>query len=442
MARDRQINSRIYFPVVLTILAVIIISVYLIAFYHLTLPPNSPDTSLDSLDSSLAANIAVDLHYDIQVESLLGVEPLLLDGSERMQKWKHGQISWPPIKEYKESEYPVYKSLLNIINDWNPDNPDPPTNFRETLQHFNFSDPRERKLAAAYRDAEIPFKLYDVPFVSYASHKWSDEYLSFELSKSTAAKHVEKSDSNHFMYWAMKSWKQKRGKVFEPPTEIVTDSMDFKTWVALARKADQERLAYDKNMASAHYYFMTNAMQGDRDNSFVAKDLPVFSSGTKNFFIPKPQFNKGIQCRFGMRGIIAEAHYDAGRNMIAMLKGAKRYVLTSPRGCKQTQLISDPDHPSFRHSELDWSNATVAREHHFDEVDAIDTIVREGEVLYVPSFWIHYIISLEYTIQCNSRFGSPEDKSLFEPIKECFGWSDDEPPKAQGKLRKRAKAGV
>ena len=38
------------------------------------------------------------------------------------------------------------------------------------------------------------------------------------------------------------------------------------------------------------------------------------------------KLNKGIQCRFGMRGVIAEAHYDGGRNMVAMLKGAKRYA--------------------------------------------------------------------------------------------------------------------
>ena len=30
---------------------------------------------------------------------------------------------------------------------------------------------------------------------------------------------------------------------------------------------------------------------------------------------------QGINCRFGNRGVIAEAHYDGGRNFIAMLKG-------------------------------------------------------------------------------------------------------------------------
>jgi hypothetical protein len=35
----------------------------------------------------------------------------------------------------------------------------------------------------------------------------------------------------------------------------------------------------------------------------------------------------------------------------------------------------------------------------FSQVDALDTIVSAGEVLYIPSFWFHYVISLDYSIQ-------------------------------------------
>ena len=112
-----------------------------------------------------------------------------------------------------------------------------------------------------------------------------------------------------------------------------------------------------------------------------------------------------------------------------MFKGNKRYILNPPRACKQIDLISDADHPSFRHSRLDWSNVTVAQEHDFAHVDAIDTILRTGEVLFVPSYWMHYIISLQYSVQCNSRFGPPESADTFEPIRKCFQWEDSRPPK-------------
>ena len=36
--------------------------------------------------------------------------------------------------------------------------------------------------------------------------------------------------------------------------------------------------------------------------TFVGKDLKIFSSMENNFFVFNVEKNKGIQCRFGMRG--------------------------------------------------------------------------------------------------------------------------------------------
>ena len=44
-----------------------------------------------------------------------------------------------------------------------------------------------------------------------------------------------------------------------------------------------------------------------RDGVVPTQDLPCFTPGTENFFVTDIRKNKGIQCRFGMRGVIAEA---------------------------------------------------------------------------------------------------------------------------------------
>lgn len=49
---------------------------------------------------------------------------------------------------------------------------------------------------------------------------------------------------------------------------------------------------------------------------FISSDLKPFSTVKDNFFVTNVMANKGIQCRFGMKGVIAEAHYDGGRNMV------------------------------------------------------------------------------------------------------------------------------
>jgi hypothetical protein len=144
------------------------------------------------------------------------------------------------------------------------------------------------------------------------------------------------------------------------------------------------------------------------EKGFIETDLPSFSSNENNFFVFDFDRNKGIQCRFGMRGVIAESHYDGGRNMVVMVRGNKRYIINPPSECKSLGIIRERQHPSFRHSLIDWSDVRQSREHGFDGVKAIDTIVRQGEVLYIPSYWFHYIISLQFSAQCNSRSGSPD----------------------------------
>lgn len=184
------------------------------------------------------------------------------------------------------------------------------------------------------------------------------------------------------------------------------------------------------NFVFSYYY-----VSGERDSTFIARDLKLFSTTQNNFFITNVKANKGIQCRFGMRGVIAESHYDSGRNMIAMLKGTKRYILAPPSACKKLGIISDIKHPSYRHSVIDWSDLNQAKASGFEDVPAIDTIIRTGEVLYIPSYWFHYIISLQYSIQCNSRSGGPPQKQGQSYIEDCMGREFDKDKRNKGLLK-------
>lgn len=368
---------------------------YFSVFYSQLSPLIRTNNLTDSVSSSLSVS-----ESHSEPESILDVK-----------------IVYPPLQSNPAAaeEYPVYRSLLNIISDWNPDNPEPPmTQFRETLQHFNYSDPNELIMATKFRDAELPFKVFNVPEINSISEKWSDEYLGEQFKGRIQSHHVEKSKNNHFMFWNPMLRGQIKG--YKPPTEFV-DGMPFDTWLRMATHADNVKVKNE----SIHYYFMANANAGDQRTSFIGRDLKLFSTRKNNFFVSNVAANKGIQCRFGMRGTIAEAHYDQGRNMVAMLGGAKRYILNPPKEYKKLGLITDSKHPSYRHSVIDWSVISQATSRGFASVDAIDTIVQRGEVLYIPSYWFHYIISLKYSIQCNSRSGSPPNRDGQEYIEDCLG---------------------
>ena len=103
--------------------------------------------------------------------------------------------------------------------------------------------------------------------------------------------------------------------------------------------------------------------------------------------------------------------------MVAVLKGRKRYILNPPGACRTLGINVDSKHPSFRHSMVDWSDISDAKRHNFNKAESIETIVNAGEILYIPSNWFHYVVSLEYNIQCNSRSGPSRIGS--DEIKSC-----------------------
>ena len=119
----------------------------------------------------------------------------------------------------------------------------------------------------------------------------------------------------------------------------------------------------------------------------------------------EPQYQQGIHCRFGMRSVIAEAHFDRSRNSIAMLRGLRRWIMTPPNQCKHMYMLPK-DHPSGRHSEVDWSKPDLDSFPEFEMIQAHEVILQPGDILYIPTNWIHYIVSLNVNIQCNTRSGT------------------------------------
>jgi hypothetical protein len=91
------------------------------------------------------------------------------------------------------------RNLFEVVTEWNPHTADMPEVFHEGLQHFNYGNPYERKIAEDYRNAEVPFKLYNVSELDLTAGKWTNEYLLDATHK--GGYHVERSDNANFMWW-------------------------------------------------------------------------------------------------------------------------------------------------------------------------------------------------------------------------------------------------
>jgi hypothetical protein len=304
-------------------------------------------------------------------------------------------------------DYPKTYSMLQILKNWNSDTTEIPNFHYDSLCHFNYQNTTELQQAYNYREAELPFVVYNVPQVDEVVKKWSNiDYLHKKLGKKSYR--TETSKDNHFMYWhggGGKNLRGKDGKKWEPPTQVV--SKTFEEWLELAVKGQNKTLEN-----RIHQYFRVSS---DMGNAWVFDELPFFKP-KKNLFIVDPREQRGIHCRFGMRNVIAEAHFDGSRNSVAMLGGLRRWILTHPDQCENMHMLPK-NHPSGRHSEVDWSKPDVELFPNFKKVAGNEVILQPGDVLYAPTYWIHYIVSLNVNVQCNTRSGrTPHYDSA---IKRC-----------------------
>lgn len=270
---------------------------------------------------------------------------------------------------------------------------------------------------------ELPFKVYNVPEVAAASLKWTDEYVASNFDGGNTD-HIPSSNGgaqqsvdNFFAFYRPQLWSEQ----LLGPSPSIDINWKFAKWAEHAVYADEVSLPPTKK----HYYWQSGVpreerLQKKRHWTFVSRDLPSFSSPDPTFFGFHPPQQKGIQCRFGERGVTAATHYDGGRNMIAMIIGAKRYILSPPNACPQLGIVPARRHPSYRHSMLNFGRMTLldnkdekvdmsSREKEWlriaSKAPTLSTVLKSGEVLYVPSHWFHYIVSLQKSAQCNTRSG-------------------------------------
>ena len=220
--------------------------------------------------------------------------------------------------------------------------------------------------------------------------------------------HVDKSNNdhnNHFLYFHDSLFSSNAPKDWTPPTTGSRSS--FSSWRTQAIAA--------QNRSLREYAPEYMSLSSDLGNPWLFDELPFFRP-FKSLFMIDPVEQRGIHCKFGMKGIIAEAHYDCSRNSVAMIGGLRRWMLMRPDQCENLHVYP-PSHPSGRHSQVDFSKPNVERFPRFKRAVGNEVILQPGDVLYVPTNWIHYIISLNVNIQCNTRSGASHEYD--EVIKAC-----------------------
>ena len=351
----------------------------------------------------------------------------------------------PP--DFYPEEYPI----VDIITNWNPDNTTFPSieqrpKIYSAICRFDYNTPGHTLKALNYRKAEVPFILRNDPAVLQVVQRWTTpNYLSTILNENGPMYKTEVSESNHLMYFRESAGKRKSNSKnmyedWKPPMTMVR--MTYDEWVDKASQPLDQMTPDDP-----HYYFRVSgktskleaqyhkkyrekeqrqqqekkkhfqkpAISSKHEMHFLFQELPFFEQRA-NFYIVDENDTRGINCRFGMNGNIAEAHFDGSRNFVMLFGGERRYVLSHPKHCKNLGLFPS-SHPSGRHSSLNWSNPDLFTNPEFVNAEGNEVVLQAGDVLYLPTHWFHFIISLNMNWQCNARSGITRD--YYDIIKDC-----------------------
>eukprot|EP01045_Picozoa_sp_COSAG04_P030470 COSAG04_NODE_5306_length_1665_cov_1.584930_1_plen_299_part_00 len=248
---------------------------------------------------------------------------------------------------------------------------------------------------------------------------------------------VTRSPSGSFLYHDAKS--STRSWIDEHDWTAPTESleMNYSEW---RRSNEPARAARYYGMATVPNTYAPDA--GGRFRfGFLAGALPSMTKdGAPPLLAPAP--NKlswhGLDCRLGHPGIVSEAHYDFKRNFVAVLAGEKRYLLLPPTQCAELSLLPY-GHPSARHSKIQLAHAaaddagnasttgsphdappTAADVERFLAAAALDVHLRPGDVLHLPAYWFHAVVSLTRTVQCNSFVGPPSTTAAQDFVEDCM----------------------
>lgn len=298
------------------------------------------------------------------------------------------------------------------------------------IPRFDARDLAGRAAATQHRDAELPFVLTHLAELSVASEMATPEFVREHLAQTRFK--IEQSSSKHlFTYFS---------KQVAPPHDWAPPQTRFDgSFAEFEARAD----AADAGAARDEdplLYLTVSATEG-AGTPWIRALLPFLApnddaepdhawwrrgsaegGSSSNWFMREPRAFKGINCRIGMRGVAQTAHYDGKRNWISVLRGSKRYVVLPPRACPALELHGR-DHPSARHATWDWTDPSLLfarRGTAFCEAPAAETTLAQGEILYLPSYWFHFIVSLDRSFQCNARTGNGDQHR--DQIEQCgFG---------------------
>lgn len=152
--------------------------------------------------------------------------------------------------------------------------------------------------------------------------------------------------------------------------------------------------------------FFDDYLQTSEGTTDYIGNTPLTSDFLPELNIEVPQKIASI-CKspslwLGQKGCITPLHLDTLDNFVYHLKGRKKWILIPP--CYMQSLgafRSFPDKfPNLYCSLIDLRNAEEVTKLK-SECEALEIVVRDGQLLFLPAGWGHYVETISFSININ-----------------------------------------
>ncbi|KAI7735546.1 hypothetical protein M8C21_004735 [Ambrosia artemisiifolia] len=110
---------------------------------------------------------------------------------------------------------------------------------------------------------------------------------------------------------------------------------------------------------------------------------------------------KSVNAWFGPAGTVTPLHHDPHHNILAQVVG-KKYVRLYPASLSE-ELYPHSESMLKNSSQVDLDNIDPNEFPKFQDLEFMDCILEEGEMLYIPPKWWHYVRSLTTSLSKNGQ---------------------------------------
>lgn len=223
-----------------------------------------------------------------------------------------------------------------------------------------------------------PVVLISTPFASWRSANWTPELLADQVSTVVS----KKSKKRVFKYFAV-----------DQPLSSVEAFKEKKTYKegVFSGKHFFQLLS---NSSRKRYYYASGGIELLKlEDVFTEESLQKVTFG---------DYEPGqVNFWFGGENVTAYTHYDTSHNLHAIMYGRKRFLLFPPAAYKELELYPSL-HEFYRQVQTDIFNLTQPEfKTLWSATGAMEVVLRPGEVLYIPPYWFHCVVTMETTISLN-----------------------------------------